>query len=173
MIDRAAVVWGQQGAVVHEFHLAMIADLAVFRIENLKPHADYQRPRFRADEVKAGEMLCRTGYPLLADKLAVKWDGQGFTANGIPALFVNTGIVSRFLKEGNIPIMEVDSPGLQGQSGGPLFDQEGRICGIQFRTTHYPLAFDVKPQPYYHVGQALDASVIRAFLDHTGIDYAT
>ena len=172
-IDRAAVAWGQTGAVVHQFHVADVADLAAFRIENLKVPPDFQRPRFRVEPVKAGEMLCRTGYPLLEDKLAIKWDGQGFAANGAPALFVNSGLVGRFISEGNMKIIELDSPGLQGQSGGPLFDEEGRICGIQFRTSHYPLGFETKPQTYYHVGQALDVSVIREFLDGLSIAYAT
>ena len=118
-------------------------------------------------------MLCRTGYPLLEDKLVIKWDGKGYAANGAPALFVNSGLVSRFINEGNIKIIELDSPGLRGQSGGPLFDEDGRICGMQFRTTSYPLGFETKPQQYYHVGQAIDVSTLRAFLDAHDIEYAT
>ena len=172
-IERAAVAWGHTGAAVDKFELSNNADLAVFQIKNLKVPNEFQRPRLRIDDVKAGELLCRTGYPLLEDKLKIKWDGQAFAANGTPALFVNIGIVSRFINEANTKIIELDSPGLQGQSGGPLFDEEGRICGIQFRTEHYPLAFETKPRTYYHVGQAVDVSVIRSFLDHQNIAYAT
>ena len=112
-IERAAVAWGQSGAVVHQFHVADKADLAVFRIENLKVPTKFQPPRFRVDDVKAGEMLCRTGYPLLEDKLVVKWDGQGFAANGAPALFVNSGLVGRFISENNMKIIERNcSPGV-------------------------------------------------------------
>ena len=122
--------------------------------------------------MQAGELLCRTGYSLLEDKLAVKWDGTGFAANAAPPLFVNSGLVSRFINQGDLRIIELDSPGLRGQSGGPLFDEEGRICGMQFRTTHYPLGFNTNPQERYHVGQAIDVSTLRAFLDGNGIDYA-
>ena len=172
-IRRGAAVWGQTGGVVRTFKLASDVDLAIFRIENLQAPADFQPPRFRDNGVKAGEMLCRTGYPLLQDKFAVKWDGKVFIANGVPALFVNSGLVSRFLDIGGVRILELDSPGLKGQSGGPLFDQEGKICGIQTRTISYPLGFNTKPETFFHVGQALDVSVIRRFLDNEGIAYQT
>ena len=37
--------------------------------------------------------------------------------------------------------IETSSPGLRGQSGGPIFDQQGIIWGIQSRTAHHPLGF--------------------------------
>jgi hypothetical protein len=32
--------------------------------------------------------------------------------------------------------LEMSTLGLMGQSGGPLFDTEGKICGMQFATNH-------------------------------------
>ena len=172
--QNAAIIWGHEGAVIEDAGAPeKIMDAAVFRITNLKLPPGYKRPRFRTDALQPGEMLCRTGYPLLEDKLAVQWNGAGFSANGRPALFVNSGVVSRFLTEGPLRIIELDSPGLRGQSGGPIFDDEARICGLQFRTTHYPLGFGNNPPSYYHVGQAIDAAPIRAFLDALSIEYAT
>ena len=40
--------------------------------------------------------------------------------------------------------IEVSTPGLRGQSGGPVFDTEGRVCGIQSHTSSLPLGFSPK-----------------------------
>jgi hypothetical protein len=37
--------------------------------------------------------------------------------------------------------IETSTPGLRGQSGGPLFDVDGKVWGIQSRTNHYDLGF--------------------------------
>ena len=174
-IKRAAVMWGQVGADVDETHVHNDIDLALFRIANLTLGREFTPPKFRDGEIPAGEMLCRSGFALLEDKLVVKWDDKErtFAANAMPPLFANSGIVSRFIDDGGVQIIEVDSPGLKGQSGGPLFDEQGRICGMQFRTTHYPLGFNTRAPEFYHVGQALHASTICRCLDERGVTYAT
>lgn len=173
VVEQALVIWGHNDAVVVNGVDSNNLDLSAFKIGNLHVPPNYQRPRFRSEAVKAGEILCRTGYPLLQDKLEIVWDGNKFVANGWPALFVNSGLVSRFLNGPHGRIIEIDSPGLSGQSGGPLFDHGGGICGIQHRTTHYPLGFETTPQTYFHVGQAIDVSSVREFLDSAGIEYLT
>lgn len=35
--------------------------------------------------------------------------------------------------------LETSTPGYKGQSGGPLFDQEGRVCGMQVRNNYIPV----------------------------------
>lgn len=40
-----------------------------------------------------------------------------------------------------LALIETSSPGLKGQSGGPIFDKEGTVFGIQSRTMHFPLGF--------------------------------
>ena len=37
--------------------------------------------------------------------------------------------------------VETSTPGLKGQSGGPIYDKEGRICAMQVQTAHQPLGF--------------------------------
>jgi len=64
------------------------------------------------------------------------------------------------------------------KSGGPLFNQEGHICGMQSMTSHLHLGFDMKNykhnaygenitvnnQPFLHVGRCVHVDVIKEFL---------
>ena len=61
------------------------------------------------------------------------------------------GILTRFKLGGRtsdnkfeIRFIETSSPGLRGQSGGPIFDTGAVIWGIQSRTEHLPLGFSPK-----------------------------
>lgn len=42
------------------------------------------------------------------------------------------------------PLMNIETstPGLPGQSGGPMFDADGNIWALQAVTTHTPLGFN-------------------------------
>ena len=71
--------------------------------------------------------------------------------------------------------LELSTPGLRGQSGGPLFDEDGLICGMQSSTNHLHLGFDMKNfeyktggktikvtnQPFLHVGHCIHANIIK------------
>ena len=75
-------------------------------------------------------------------------------------------------------LFETSAPGLRGQSGGPIFDGDGRIWGIQSETTSYELGFspEVKGEPehqFLNVGKAVDSSTVCSFLDGLGVSYQT
>jgi hypothetical protein len=59
-------------------------------------------------------------------------------------LFPIEGILTRLIASAGTPaqFIETSSPGLRGQSGGPVCDARGRIWGIQSRTAHLPLGFN-------------------------------
>jgi hypothetical protein len=79
----------------------------------------------------------------------------------------------------------LSTPGLKGQSGGPLFTKEGIVCGMQFATNHLHLGFDMKNkevisngekiritnQPCLHVGYCIHANIIKQFLQEHGVKY--
>ena len=46
-------------------------------------------------------------------------------------------------KEGNYDMLyvETSTPGLKGQSGGPIFDTNGHIYAMQVQPNHIPLGF--------------------------------
>ena len=80
----------------------------------------------------------------------------------------------------------MSTPGLRGQSGGPLFDSEGIIYGMQSQTMHLHLGFDVKDYPvkengaikkvsdsaFLHVGRCVHVGVIKQFLKENNIQFS-
>ena len=168
-------------------------DLALIRFDcepALKTaHAVFLRDSSR---IRPGKMLCRLGYPFPeftnftydAQKDEILWTREGNT--GTPH-FPIEGMVTRHVGEadGTISGIEMSTPGLRGQSGGPLFDAGGIIYGMQSLTRHLHLGFDMKQekmklngreeiinnQPFMHVGQCVHADIIRAFLDRHNVKY--
>ena len=90
-------------------------------------------------------------------------------------LFVNEALVSRFavLQSGGMWI-ETSSPGLRGQSGGPLVDVNGNVCGIQVNTYHYPLDFQgIARDQFLNVGRAVHVESVTAFLKSEKINFTS
>jgi hypothetical protein len=96
------------------------------------------------------------------------------------------GMLTRHVMDGTKMVgVELSTPGLRGQSGGPLFDTEGVVYGMQFSTNHFHLGFDMKGkeiisdgkkikvtnQPFLHVGRCIHADVIKEFLHANGVKY--
>ena len=79
----------------------------------------------------------------------------------------------------------MSTPGLRGQSGGPLFDREGIVYGMQHLTSHLHLGFDIKEKeiiqdgkktkvsnfPFLHVGHCIHVDRIKDFLKEHHINY--
>ena len=75
-------------------------------------------------------------------------------------------------------ILETSTPGLRGQSGGPIFDTNGDIWAIQSRTQHYDLGFKPKAMQsaqeehqFLNVGLGVHVQTVLGFLDQLGIKY--
>lgn len=79
---------------------------------------------------------------------------------------------------------EMSTPGLRGQSGGPAFDTEGRVWGMQFRTKHLDLDFDVDEEvlrkgtkqrvtdsAFLHVGGCINIDVLKAFMKENNVQF--
>ena len=79
---------------------------------------------------------------------------------------------------------ETSTPGLRGQSGGPVFNTDGNILGIQSVTTSLDLMFDidtnvirnnkevhVSEKQFINLGVAISSKVIMKFLDENHIKY--
>ena len=97
------------------------------------------------------------------------------------------GMMTRQIADANGTIfgIEMSTPGLRGQSGGPLFDEDGIIYGMQFATKHLHLGFDiidmkiqsggmertVSNQPFLHVGHCIYVEVIKDFLREKDIEF--
>ena len=151
-------------------------DLGVGRLENYSAPEDYMFPKLRVREVEQGELLCRMGYPFV-DSIGPTWEqDKGFVfTNLFPVpMFVNEALVSRFARLKSGVWIETSSPGLKGQSGGPLVDTDGFICGIQVNTCHYPLGFEgTGRDQVLNVGRAVHIETIRRFLTDHDVTHAT
>jgi hypothetical protein len=80
----------------------------------------------------------------------------------------------------DIKFLETSTPGLRGQSGGPIFDTEGRIWAIQSQTRHLPLGFspkiksgnkEIEENQFLNVAWGAHVETILKFLDHHSIKY--
>ena len=157
------------GGYVHEE-----LDFGWGKLKGYTPPPNHQYPVFRVREVLPGELLCRIGYPFIEEDFQPKWNNQTFEFFNIDKLpqFINEALVSRFIDFPNFERawMETSSPGLAGQSGGPVVDEYGLICGIQVNTRVYPIAAAEAGWPYY-VGRAVTVMAIRDFLDRHNVPY--
>lgn len=175
------------------FHLHPVYDLAIIQFgwegEKLyHGHAVFAEDR---SYTQPGDFLCRLGFPFSefndfaydADTDSLDWIPDGKVA--CPRFPID-GMVTRFLGDTHgIYGIEMSTPGFMGQSGGPLFDEDSIVCGMQFATSHLYLGFDVEDyrvieqgrekrvnnQPFLHVGKCIDAEVIKAFLAEHRIEH--
>ena len=112
------------------------------------------------------QLLCRAGFPFV-EKYPV-WDQNKNNfefENVFPVpMFVNEAFVSRYLGKASGVWIETSSPGLKGQSGGPLLDRHGYVCGMQVNTKSYPLNFKGTENQFLHVGRAVHVASIRKAL---------
>lgn len=169
-------------------------DLSLIKIEGFEKLGVTQFPRFLKDnqQVQPGQMLCRLGFPFPEFsnfQLNLAKDQLEWTQAGQPRSprFPLEGMVTRFLgdKKGKVHGIEMSTPGLRGQSGGPLFDSEGIVVGMQSRTKHLHLGFDIEEKEivahgkskkvndysFIHLGECIHASAIKEFMDQQGVKY--
>ncbi|EAZ81155.1 S1 family peptidase [Algoriphagus machipongonensis] len=169
-------------------------DLALIKFEGFTKKMFTSTPRFLGDNnsIQPGEMLCRLGFPfpefsnfqLNLEKNILEWTSKG---NARSPRFPIEGMVTRFLgdKKGKVYGIEMSTPGLRGQSGGPLFDTQGRIIGMQSRTKHLHLGFDIEEKSiiahgkekkvndysFIHLGECIHVSVIKEFLNQHQVSF--
>jgi hypothetical protein len=168
-------------------------DVAILKFNDYKAlryagHAVFKK---NTAEIKQGAFLCRLGFPFpeftnytyneTIDDIG--WTEEGIT---ISPRFPTEGMLTRFLAENDKAYgIEMSTPGLRGQSGGPLFDKNGIVYGMQFSTKHLHLGFDIDEKeyainnhtkkisdyPFMHLGQCIHADVIKEFLSANHIRF--
>jgi hypothetical protein len=150
-------------------------------------------PIFPSDtsSLLSGKMLCRFGFPFPEFTNFVyddKADRINWTKTGkdTTPYFPLEGMVTRRLldDEGKVFAFEISTPGLRGQSGGPVFDIEGKVWGMQFATRHLDLDFDVNQElirngvkkritdsVFLHVGFCIHIDVMKAFMKENNVSF--
>ena len=141
--------------------------------------------------IKPGKYLLRSGFafPEFDNyKINIQSDKLIFTNTGNQntPLFSNEGMVTRLIGNNNlITGIELSTPGIKGTSGGPLYDENGIIYGIQSLSKHYHLGFDIINQntlingeyksisnyPFISLGECISINIIKEFLKENDIKY--
>lgn len=182
---------------VHEFHVLPDNDLAIGKIENFDPSFVRHYPGFISPEsVKTGRSLCKLGFPFYDIQATFSENTFRYAPDLFPIpRFPYEGMVTRIISGGVVPSepapeqerpsreilwIETSSPGLRGQSGGPIFDTAGHVWGIQSMTRHLPLGFSpsikkdgvtVVENQFINLGWCTHVQAIMNFLDQYGIKY--
>ena len=175
------------------WHLHPDYDLAVLQFKGFdrllyQSHAVFLK---NTDSIRQGDFLCRLGFPFPEfsnfsynqDADEIEWTDKG--TPGSP-MFPVEGMVTRFMGHNGVKFgIELSTPGLIGQSGGPLFDRNGIIYGMQFQTKSLHLGFDVvdaevmvknrrehvSDYAFMHLGNCIHVDIIKDFLRANNIRF--
>jgi len=166
--------------------------LVIGRLEpfNQKIISTYPVLKDPALNLNIGTSLCKLGYPFHDIKASFNDTKNTFelAPGSVPLpLFPIEGIYTRNIIAGkskngkyDIKFLETSTPGLRGQSGGPIFDSNGVVWALQSRTNHFPLGFspkirkngkEVEENQFLNVGWGIHPELIVAFLSDNGIKF--
>ncbi|MBL7007229.1 MAG: trypsin-like peptidase domain-containing protein [Spirochaetia bacterium] len=147
--------WGNDNLKLKDVIIIGEADLAIGRLESFNPESIKNYPILKNPRnLRLGTSLCKLGYPF--HNISATYDETlnsfRLQPGAIPIpRFPMEGIYTRNLiigksKSGKVDIkfLETSTPGLRGQSGGPIFDKYGNVWAIQSHTRHLPLGFSPK-----------------------------
>jgi len=163
-----------------------IIDLGFGKLKNFDPKTVSKYPVFKdpTKNFETGVSLCRLGFPFY--KITPTFDAKKcafkLPPGSIPIpRFLNDGILCRIAEiqiQGASPPpfpmhwIETTSPGLKGQSGGPIFDKKGSIWGIQCNTQPLPLDLNTNPPQFLNVGRGVSVETITGLLNSQKINFS-
>lgn len=176
------------------WHLHPTLDLAILKFNDFdkvlyNSHAVFAK---NDDKIKQGKFLCRLGFPFAefsnfafnSNTDDIEWTNSGVN---VSPRFPLEGMITRFLADPQNGMygIEMSTPGLRGQSGGPLFDENGQVMGMQFSTKHLHLGFDMEDKEmlinnhlkkitdysFIHLGQCIHLNVIKQFLQQHNVKF--
>lgn len=157
-------------------------DMAIIKFNDTTLKGDC--PTFSTDSPLPGLSICKLGFaftngnPFTYDKknknIIISENNQFETP-----LFPYEGMVTRIINfniDGNIisnAAFETSTPGLNGQSGGPIFDKDGTIYGMQSLNINMPLNIEnnKNKEQYMSFGIGISSQKIISFLNDNNIKY--
>lgn len=165
-------------------------DIAFFRIDPhfINPYTIYPKI-INHRGISPGTSLCKLGFPFVQFQASFDTATSQFILppNLLPMpLFPIEGIYTRNFLKGkaadghDILYLETSSPGLKGQSGGPIFDQHGVIYAIQSQNLTIPLGFTgmahingkgVEENQFLNLGIGVHPKTLETYLQLHGIRY--
>jgi hypothetical protein len=184
--------WGVDGVQIKDVKPLEEGDLVIGRLEPFDKTLISNYPVLKDPTLNFnnGTSLCRLGFPFHEIKASFDDAKKAFTLapGSLPLpLFPIEGIFTRNAIAGksrdgkyDIKLLETSSPGLRGQSGGPIFDTKGTIWALQSRTAHYPLGFspkvikngrEIEENQFINVGLGVHVELIVSFLGDHGVKF--
>jgi hypothetical protein len=122
-------------------------DVALLKFSNYTKLLCADFPVFAQDggALKPGKSVCRLGFPFAEfsafeyDKGSdsIRWTSVG--REDTPVFPIDGMMTRNLIDKAQIVGFELSAPGLKGQSGGPAFDTEARVLGMQCATNHLDL----------------------------------
>ena len=177
------------GSLQIDIKMHRYLDLAIISFKGVK-FKTTEYPRFSKSLAEQGQSVCKLGYAFPEynffeyshekENIIMKKE----IVASFP-LFPLDGIVTRHVMHNNeITMIETSTPGLKGQSGGPVFGPDGVIYGIQSMTKHIDVNFDVETNvkrgimdkkvsftPFINLGLAVTSEKIIEFLKENNIEH--
>lgn len=189
-VTNFAILLSGKPIKIEEYYIYGKHDIAFFRINKtaIKDQKDFPKI-IDPSKIKSGTSLCKLGFPFVEFKPTFNESNNQFELppNLLPVpLFPIEGLYTRNLLDGieeggaNVKYLETSSPGLKGQSGGPIFDSEGNIYAVQSKNVTMPLGFTgsvkvkgktVEENQFINVGIGVHPETLKFFLDKHGIKY--
>lgn len=187
--DYAILLSGQPIEIL-ESYVYGTHDIAFFRIKKELIKEQELFPKIIAQtKMKFGTSLCKLGFPFVEFNPTFNESNNQFELpeDLLPLpLFPIEGIYTRNLlmnedESGTkVLFLETSSPGLKGQSGGPIFDNEGVIYAIQSQNRTLPLGFVgnvkikgkiIEENQFLNTGIGVHAESLIYFMDKHNIKY--
>lgn len=191
-ITNQAIAWGGMQTEIKTVRVNAFADIAVGRLEPFDPVWIKDYPIFKnpAEPMLPGTSLCRLGFPFhqidaTFDQATEKFE---LAPSSLPVpRFPNDGIHTRIALvvspdgKQQAKFLETSTPGLKGQSGGPIFDRNGHVWAMQSRTQSLALGFapeviegskKIVEHQFMHVGWGTHVEEIAKVFQQYGIAFS-
>ena len=203
VVKNHSVWWGRDGAQLHQARVQPASDLALGQLRPFDADSVARYPAFKKPgaDYRPGRSLCKLGFPFhsITPSFDEKKNAFLLPPGAVPLpLFPIEGIFTRVVVApppgaggggGNGAagptgkFIETSSPGLVGQSGGPIVDAHGVVWGLQSHTRHHSLGFN-PPVPgqngaeqnahqFLNVGLGAHAEAILRFLQSESVAHQT
>ena len=183
--------WGFDGVRLTDVYVNRQIDICVGRLDPFNSDWIKEYPVFRDPEtMMPGTSICRMGFPFAPVESEFNEKANNFMIKKgvLPLpLFPNEGMHTRNVLKGKsvdgdheMLYVETSTPGLRGQSGGPIYDSRGMIYALQVQTAHIPLGFQpvvefegkrVVENQFINVGLGVHGRTIQAVLNKHNVKF--
>ncbi len=180
-----------EGGHISKIILSKDLDIALIKWEDFENISVTEYPKFSNSTPEIGQSVCKLGFAFIEDdyfyydstsKEIKKYKEKDLNVPFFPL----DGIVTRHINisDKENAMFETSTPGIRGQSGGPIFDESGTILGMQSATRHLDLMFDINgtckrglnieevhEKQFINLGIAISSKELTAFMDANNVKY--